>query len=230
MKTLILLLCFCSLQGFSQNDCGTKPPPEAEYDLSLAKMKLGNKARGAQPTKYIKVIIIDFLNNAGTDSSWGKEEIRRNFQEAKDLLKPYNICLVLTGIEYIKNTALQDANTDNDVAAIMAAAYHSDFLNIYLHKTLVYSGGWLNGNAYAINSHKLSLSRGAIGQRSMAHEIGHCFGLLHTFETGYGIECPDGSNATTAGDKIADTRATPNADGYLGGTQTALVFTPAMQP
>ncbi len=41
---------------------------------------------------------------------------------------------------------------------------------------------------------------------TFAHEIGHYFGLLHTFE-GNGIELVNGDNCDTAGDLICDTHA-----------------------
>ena len=43
-----------------------------------------------------------------------------------------------------------------------------------------------------------------------AHEIGHYFDLYHTHDTGFGIECPNGSNCSTAGDRLCDTPADPN--------------------
>jgi hypothetical protein len=45
---------------------------------------------------------------------------------------------------------------------------------------------------------------------TLAHEIGHFFGLLHTHETAVGLELVDGSNCTSAGDLICDTPADPN--------------------
>jgi hypothetical protein len=48
------------------------------------------------------------------------------------------------------------------------------------------------------------------GNRVIAHEMGHYFGLMHTFE-GAGIELVNGSNCTTAGDMICDTPADPYA-------------------
>lgn len=41
------------------------------------------------------------------------------------------------------------------------------------------------------------------------HEMGHFFGLVHTFEDNNGRELVDGSNCTTAGDGICDTPADP---------------------
>ena len=43
---------------------------------------------------------------------------------------------------------------------------------------------------------------------AIAHEMGHYFGLLHTFE-GEGDELVDGSNCDTEGDRICDTAADP---------------------
>ena len=45
---------------------------------------------------------------------------------------------------------------------------------------------------------------------TLAHEIGHFFGLLHTHETFRGVELVDGSNCADAGDLICDTPADPN--------------------
>lgn len=54
------------------------------------------------------------------------------------------------------------------------------------------------------------VTRGA-GAETMAHEMGHVFGLLHTFETG--DELVNGSNCETAGDMICDTPADPYVEG-----------------
>ena len=45
----------------------------------------------------------------------------------------------------------------------------------------------------------------------LVHEMGHYWGLMHTFE-GSGIENVDGSNCTTAGDLVCDTPADPYID------------------
>ncbi len=61
------------------------------------------------------------------------------------------------------------------------------------------------------------------------HEMGHYFGLYHTFETDNGTELVNGSNCETAGDYVCDTFADPDPDGnsnpddhcnYTGPLQT----------
>jgi hypothetical protein len=50
-----------------------------------------------------------------------------------------------------------------------------------------------------------------VGFELFAHEMGHYFDLLHTHETQVGgVECPNGSNCSTAGDLVCDTPADPD--------------------
>lgn len=55
-----------------------------------------------------------------------------------------------------------------------------------------------------------------INGSTLAHEIGHFYGLLHTHETFGGLEYVNGSNCETAGDGLCDTPADPNlGNGYV---------------
>jgi hypothetical protein len=48
--------------------------------------------------------------------------------------------------------------------------------------------------------------------KALIHEMGHYFGLYHTFEEDFGIELVDGSNCQTTGDLVCDTEADANSD------------------
>lgn len=45
---------------------------------------------------------------------------------------------------------------------------------------------------------------------TLAHELGHFYGLFHTHESARGLEYVNGSNCMTAGDGLCDTPADPN--------------------
>ena len=52
--------------------------------------------------------------------------------------------------------------------------------------------------------------------KTLAHELGHYFGLRHTFEVeAAGVELVNGENCATAGDLICDTPADPFEEGSL---------------
>jgi len=70
----------------------------------------------------------------------------------------------------------------------------------------------IGGTAFRIPNTFCLIAQSNIGAgQTIAHEVGHCFGLLHTFEPYYGYEDIDGSNSTTSADLIADTHADPFA-------------------
>lgn len=62
-----------------------------------------------------------------------------------------------------------------------------------------------------LNSEGIVVKKGS-GSGTLTHEMGHYFGLYHTFE-GSGTELADGSNCATAGDLVCDTPADPFVKG-----------------
>jgi len=57
-----------------------------------------------------------------------------------------------------------------------------------------------------------------VGGYTLAHEIGHFYGLPHTHEVFSGEELVDGSNCLTAGDGFCDTPADPDLSGFVSRT------------
>ncbi len=124
---------------------------------------------------------------------------------------------------------------DGDDSAVRnnTAYYKNNVINIYVPKELGNAG--CNGYAYLPTSstevkYSAVMMDGVCFQNVvnvctdpawavvLIHEMGHSFGLYHThnpYEVGASPvmptnECPDGTNACTAGDFIADTNADPN--------------------
>lgn len=215
----MLLLQPAGAQKRIHAECGTVPSEQMRiaYTERITNLYSSN-ARPQAGDYYVRVFIHDYIGVNGADSAWTRTEINDEFQVAASIFKQYNICLILAGVDFPRNDNYKDSFSTSDIGQLSydANINHYDYIDISLHKILFDPPeSYLNGSSYNIPSKWISLSRGAIGNKSMAHELGHALGLYHVFETGFGLECPDGSNGTTAGDKISDTRATPDADIYM---------------
>lgn len=105
---------------------------------------------------------------------------------------------------------------DKEPAQIMVE-YHADYrINIYFitgfTDPLNHCGfANLNGISQATGS-GIFIRKDCISPRVIAHEMGHFFSLLHTFE-GSGSELVNGANCATAGDGLCDTPGDPFVDG-----------------
>jgi len=223
-KYLFLIFCLMFLKGVQAQkaDCGTRTPTTP---------LLVNPAWAAQralntPPLLMKVFVHVIANNDGTQRAAEDTSIMKQLENMRQFYAAHSICFILAGIEQLNNTDLntQDAETEESE---LNPHLIPGMLNIFIHRSLFDAKGSLNGIAYGIPNYYLSVVSSAInatgsnvGNRSTtAHEMGHCFGLLHTFENNYGVENIDRSgqctNCISTGDLLCDTEADPHSNTYL---------------
>jgi len=80
---------------------------------------------------------------------------------------------------------------------------------------------WGGSGPQLINA--IGTNNQAWANKSLEHELGHYFGLYHTFTTTFGAECVDGSNCSIAGDLICDTPA--SYVGAFSGSPPPCIYT-----
>jgi Pregnancy-associated plasma protein-A len=106
--------------------------------------------------------------------------------------------------------------TYNEELQMRALHYEPNTINIYLVDTIgkpeITPGGYayFPGGPDVIVCLKSSYNEDS---PVLSHEMGHFFGLYHTFETDFGNELVDASNCETTGDFVCDTRADPDPEG-----------------
>lgn len=174
--------------------CGTPHPQKV---LQFA------QTENLSANPYVVQIFVHILrNDDGTNAAMSDATLRMNLDRMAAFYRPHNICFTFVGRDFIDNTEWNTNYSTADIGALHAVNPHSDAIDIYVHRNDFEGSG---GNAYDIPSSKCSVS--ANSSFNFEHEMGHCLGLLHTFEDFMGAECPDGSGCGSDGDFVCDTPA-----------------------
>ncbi|MCS7036331.1 MAG: zinc-dependent metalloprotease [Saprospiraceae bacterium] len=177
--------------------CGTPTPAQPPFSEETALNKM------AAPPPYVFSIFVHILrNDDGSNAAMSDAVLADNLQRMADFYRPHNICFTFVGRDFIDNTGWNTNYMTSQIGAMHAVNPHNDAIDIYVHRDNFQGSG---GNSYSIPSVFCSVA--APSSFNFEHEMGHCLGLWHTFETAAGAECPDGSNCASAGDQVCDTPA-----------------------
>jgi hypothetical protein len=193
-------------------NCDTPFNPENFKSINFDSVRA---TAGYNTAKTVRVVFHICRNDDGSNSAATEAYLEGELAKVRNEYQPWNICFALVGFTYINNTTLNTLmNSSNSThRSNLFANDWSNVLNIYCHQELRNDNGTgLIGTAYDIPNTHLSLDIPENFDGVLSHEIGHCLGLFHTFETYFGNELVNGSNCSTAGDLICDTPADPNGN------------------
>lgn len=152
-------------------------------------------------------IVKDSLGRTGITA----EEISKHLMEANKAFEPICISFDFCISDTIADYSYGYIDDFIEVGLLTSRFQKKRRINLYFVDSLGIVGPNSYSNFNGINkpdSCFMLVPKNGIG---LVHELGHSFGLLHTFETRFGKELVDGSNCLTAGDFVCDTPADPNA-------------------
>lgn len=213
---LLALLIFITYPVCAQHiKCGTVTPPNAkQLEQQFIQQSQQRTAQGItnclNKTLSVRFIIVtDSSNNTGVVAG----DITQSMTDLNSWFAPiclsFQVCDVDTVHSYkynLWNKTLEEAEFRNLYAQM-------NVINIVLVETIedpVGAAGYAPlGNSLSPSPHydMIIIQKASLIGGTVPHEIGHFFGLYHTFETSLGIEFVNGSNCSTTGDLLCDTPA-----------------------
>ena len=155
------------------------------------------------------------------DSLGGTGYFFGDLDEAIDKLnidfEPIGLSFEVCDIRIMENFQFNFFDREDEEDYMLSMYYQVNTINIYLTNVVIANGQEVGGYAKFPGAEDVMV----IAKQNMngdldvlVHEMGHFFGLYHTFQTvDTGVELVDGSNCETAGDLICDTEADANSTG-----------------
>lgn len=166
-------------------------------------------------------IVKDSLHKANVSESTIIAAIAGASQQFAPICVSFQVC----EIRYIDNYAYDDIDMNKDFPEMQHQYNLKNRINIYYVQSFTGGGaaaGFASlGGITNMDSLGICIKKGSASSAGvMAHEMGHYWGLYHTFEkAANGPELANGSNCATSGDLVCDTPADPydpavGADAY----------------
>ena len=224
MRVFVLLIFLAySVCSFSQLPC------YENYKIDKAALQKAkefesrnNITNAIQSANFVIRVYFHILNcNDGTLPAATPAQLITEFNTLEAAYSANNICFINAGYDNIYNTKL-DSNfvvgTDN--SSLFDPYRIPECINVFYNFKIKGSNSacsncGFGGVTLGIPNTFCLVAKSNIGAgQTVAHEVGHCMGLLHTFDFSNGFEDINGSNSSTAGDLITDTPADPF--GYNG--------------
>ncbi len=220
---VLLIFVAYSVCSFAQQRpklCGIYKIDQAALQKAKEFESRNSTNNAVQSASFVLRVYFHILNcSDGTLPAATAAQITTEFNTLEAAYSANNICFVNAGFNNIYDTKLDtNFNATSDDPALFNSYRVPNCINVFYlwqikgNNNACSNNCGIGGTSLSIPNTFCLISKGNIGAgQTVAHEVGHCMGLLHTFEPSDGYEDIDGSNSSSAGDQITDTPADPFA-------------------
>ncbi|MBE7508620.1 MAG: hypothetical protein HS118_00275 [Bacteroidia bacterium] len=202
--------------AFAQMNCGTVAHRSfINADMQAVKDSGANQRGLFFPVdclgKKLSITVYIFRDSLGNDGIT-QASINSAVQIMNADFAPMCLSFEVCRFVYVDNYNYNNYNFFKHEDEVYNLYYTPNTINMYFSgKVLGPTGILVCGYSHFPGGRDMIfITKGCAGDgKTLSHEMGHFFGLYHTFETGTGVELINGSNCLTAGDLICDTPADP---------------------
>lgn len=224
MKHFLVLISVLSLAitTFAQSDCGTVMPPDYQstYTQRLASVQSGVIQGGA----IVVPVHIHLLRESNGNSNLTLAQIQTELDSVNYYYDNAGLIFIeCIAAEMIDDDSMYDYESSTDESYLLTNHFTPNVVNLYFGNTVSINSSAVCGYAWYPGGPDACFVSGscATNGSTLAHELGHYMGLMHT-HGGSSDELADGSNCSTEGDLICDTPADPGLSGLV---DTACMYT-----
>jgi hypothetical protein len=153
------------------------------------------------------LVVVHIITNKDSIPAEDKDAISEVLSEVNQVFAPIGAKFTICDYRYIYNFQYQLRDDTNSIQ-IFRENMLQDRINIFYVYDIKTSIAACGVCEFVPGFNGIFIKRGCNDKAVLSHELGHYFGLPHTFR-GNGEELADGSNCSTHGDMICDTPADP---------------------
>ncbi len=214
---LLLLVSLFGVEGYCQKKCGVEvTPQQVALERSRAASQPPTISNAVPGYCLNKTLSLTFwiVNDKNGQPNVSNADLTATVSNLNNYFAPICLSFDICAVNYIDDWNYDILYMPDEDGQLYALYHTAKTINVYLTQILIKGPNDTVCGLGALPPGRdaIWMSKTCLTGNTFPHEMGHFFGLYHTFETDFGNELANGSNCATTGDLICDTPADPQGE------------------